>query len=393
MKVAIVLFFIVLMPFLVIFAFKHYKLARNIGTVMLAYAIGIVFSFLFQYTPFFTEMEATSFKNISEILMSVSVLLAIPLMLFSSDFKLWTNALPKTIIALVSAIVAVLVAVTGSFFIFNHFFEITELPKIAGMMAGFYNGGAMNFFAVSRALNADQTITGITLTSEMIIVFAFLVFLTAGGYKVFRWILPFKDKTITAGGKDKKVKLTDVENYNGMFTQRIFPKIMIGFLLSLGCLAIGAGLSLLLTGGLDELVVILTITTLAIIGSFYKKIRTLPRTFELGMFFVLIFSIIVASQFNLMTFVDEALNIFLFVLCITLATIILHLILCRLFKIPGDLYSVAIVAMLCSPPFIPPIVAAMGNKKVLISGITIGLVGYAIGTYIGVGMGKLLGLF
>jgi uncharacterized membrane protein len=111
------------------------------------------------------------------------------------------------------------------------------------------------------------------------------------------------------------------------------------------------------------------------------------------MFFILIFSIIVASQFDLVIFKDEALQIFLFVLSITLISIVLHLILCRIAKIPGDLYSVAIVGMLCSPPFIPPIVAAMGNKKVLISGITIGLVGYAIGTYIGVGMYYLLELF
>jgi uncharacterized membrane protein len=35
----------------------------------------------------------------------------------------------------------------------------------------------------------------------------------------------------------------------------------------------------------------------------------------------------------------------------------------------------------------------MGNRKVLISGITIGLVGYAIGTYFGVGVFYLLQMF
>jgi uncharacterized membrane protein len=32
----------------------------------------------------------------------------------------------------------------------------------------------------------------------------------------------------------------------------------------------------------------------------------------------------------------------------------------------------------------------MGNRKVLISGIIIGLVGYAVGTYLGIGMAYLL---
>ena len=391
MKVAIIIALIVLTPFIVIFAFSHYRLAKNIGTVMLAYAVGIGFAVMFSFTDIFSANQEESFRSITSLIMSVAVLLAIPLMLFSADFKLWTKALPKTIIALVSAMVAVFVAVTVSFFMFLDS-GITDLSRVAGMMAGFYNGGAMNFFAVSRALGVDETITGITLTSEMIIVFAFLVFLTAGGYKLFRWFLPFKDKSLVVG-RNKKVVLKDVENYHGMLSKKIFPKTMLGILLSLGFLVVGAGLSFLLTGGLDELVVILTITTLAIAASFSKKIRDIPRTFEAGMFFVLIFSIIVASQFNFETFVDEALKIFLFVLCITLITIVLHLIFCRLFKIPGDLYTVAIVAMLCSPPFIPPIVAAMENRKVLISGITIGLVGYATGTYIGIGMAYLLGLF
>jgi len=394
MKVAIIISIFLLTPFVIITLFRKYKVAKNIGTVIMAYTVGILFSFLFAYTDFFSAGEADSFKKITDYIMSISVLIAIPLMLFSSDFRMWSKALPKTVIALFTAIFAVLVAVVVSFFLFKDS-GITTLDKIGGMMAGFYNGGSMNFFAVGKGLEVDGTLIVITLTSEMIIVFPFLIFLTAGGYKLFRWILPFKDEAMVVDKTNSKDPvLSDVENYGGMLSKKVFPRTLLGFLLSLGCFIIGAGLSLLITGKLtNELVIILTITTLAIAASFNKKIRNLPKTFELGMFFILIFSVIVAAQFNLVTFVGEALQIFLFVLSITLITILLHLLLCRICKIPGDLYSVAIVGMLCSPPFIPPIVAAMGNKKVLISGITIGLVGYAIGTYIGVAMGYFLALF
>jgi uncharacterized membrane protein len=393
MKIVLILSIILLTPFVVITAFRKYQLAKNIGTVIMAYAVGIFMSFLFAYSNFFSDSEAGVYEKVSSNLMTISVLLAIPLMLFSSDFKLWAKALPKTLIALITGIIAVLTAVIVSFFVFQDS-GITTFSKVAAMMAGFYNGGSMNFFAVGKGLEVEGTLITVTLTSEMLIVFPFLIFLTAGGYKLFRWLLPFKDESMVVEKSNAKDPvLTDIEIYDGMLTKKVFPKTMLGLLLSICCLAIGAGLSLLLTGGLNELVVILTITTLAIAASFSNKIRSLPRTFELGMFFILIFSIIVASQFNLVTFKDEALKIFLFVLSITLISIVLHLILCRIFRLPGDLYSVAIVGMLCSPPFIPPIVAAMGNKKVLISGITIGLVGYAIGTYIGVAMYYLLELF
>jgi uncharacterized membrane protein len=178
-----------------------------------------------------------------------------------------------------------------------------------------------------------------------------------------------------------------------MLSKKVFPKTMLGFLLSLSFLAVGAGLSILITGALNEVVVLLTITTLAIAASFSKKIRNLPKTFELGMFFILIFSVIVASLFDISKLDSSAINIFLFVLCITLSSFVIHGILCRFTKVPGDLFTVAHIALLCSPPFIPPLVSAMGNRKVLISGITIGLAGYAIGNYFGLLMASLLKLF
>jgi uncharacterized membrane protein len=161
---------------------------------------------------------------------------------------------------------------------------------------------------------------------------------------------------------------------------------MLGLLISILLLGIGAGLSILITGKLNELVIILTITTLAILASFNKKIRNLPKTFELGMFFILIFSVVVASQFNIYNVDTSVLSIFWFILFIMVTSVLLHLFFSRIFKVSGDLFTVAHIGLLCSPPFIPPIVGAMGNKKVLISGIVIGLIGYAIGTYLGVSL-------
>jgi uncharacterized membrane protein len=326
--------------------------------------------------------------------MNISVPLAIPLMLFSANFRLWAKSLPKAITALCTGIVAVVVAVVVSFLIFKDK-GILDLNKIAGMMTGLYSGGTMNFAAIKSILQTDDTITTLTLTSEMIIIFPFLLFLTAGGYKLFRWLLPFKDPLVVVDKNDPKdhSALAEVEDYDKMFSKKVFPKTMFGFLLSVGFLAVGAGLSLLITGKLNELVVIFTITTLSIIASFNEKIRNLPKTFELGMFFILIFSVIVASEFDVTKFNSEAMNIFLFVLSISVLVIVVHVILCRIFKVSGDLFTVAIIALICSPPFVPPVVAAMGNRKVLISGITIGLVGYAVGNYLGTGIAYLLGLF
>jgi uncharacterized membrane protein len=212
-----------------------------------------------------------------------------------------------------------------------------------------------------------------------------------GGYKIFRKLLPYKDITHKGRMDEDEVETNDVENYRGMFEKKNFIGMMKGLGLSVIFLAIGAGLALLITGTLNELVVILTITTLSIIASFFKSVRELPKTFELGMFFILIFSVIVASMFDINSVNGGSLYIGGFVFWIIGISVAIHLILCRIAKVSGDLFCVCQVGLLCSPPFVPPIAGAMKNKKVLISGIVVGLVGYAIGTYLGALLAWVLG--
>ena len=257
------------------------------------------------------------------------------------------------------------------------------------MMTGIYTGGTMNFNALGASLGVDKTVMAIVLAFEMVLTTPYIFFIIGGGYKVFRKILPYDDIT-RRGRKDEEVETKDIENYEGMLAKNNAGGMFIGLGLSILFLAIGAGLALLLTGTLNELVVILTITTLSIIASFFKKVRELPKTFELGMFFILIFSVIVASLFDIHSVNGGSLMIGMFVGWVMIMAAGMHLLLCRIMHVSGDLFCVSQIALLCSPPFVPPVVGAMKNKKVLISGIAIGLVGYAIGTYLGVAVAMLL---
>ncbi len=388
MRVYLIIALYVLVPVLIIECFKRWTWMQKIGTVVAAYAVGIIFA-LTGFVHFEPETaEALSFGKIQSTLMSIAVPLAIPLMLFNCDFKLWTKALPKTIWSLVGGVVAVLVAVISGYFIFRNP-DIPDFNNVAAMMTGIYTGGTMNFNALGASLGVDKTQMAIVLAFEMVLTTPYIFFIIGGGYKVFRKILPYQDIT-RKGRTDEEVETKDVENYRGMFAKKNIGGMLAGFGLSVLFLAIGAGLALLLTGKLNELVVILTITTLSIIASFFKKVRELPKTFELGMFFILIFSVIVASLFDIHSVNGGSLSIGLFVAWVMIVAAVLHLIFCRIAHVSGDLFCVSQIALLCSPPFVPPVVGAMQNKKVLISGIVIGLVGYAIGTYLGVAISLLL---
>ena len=372
----------VLVPVLIIECFKRWNWMKKIGTVVAAYALGIFFA-LTGLVHFEAGADAAVvFSKLQSTIMSITVPLAIPLMLFNCDFKLWTKALPKTIWSLVGGITAVLVAVISGYFIFRTP-DVPEFNKVAAMMTGIYTGGTMNFNALGASLGVDKTLMAVVLAFEMVLTTPYIFFMIGGGYNFFRKILPYQDIT-RKGRTDEDVETKDVENYRGMFKKENIGGMFAGLGLSVLFLAIGAGLALLITGTLNELVVILTITTLSIIASFFKKVRELPKTFELGMFFILIFSVIVASLFDIHSVNGGSLMIGLFVGWVMIISAGLHLLFCRIAHVSGDLFCVSQIALLCSPPFVPPVVGAMQNKKVLISGIVIGLVGYAIGTYLGV---------
>lgn len=378
-----------LFPILIILIFNKYRWARSIGTVIMAYAVGIIAA-LIGFLPTGTEPGAEALESMQKTLMSVTVPLAIPLMLFNSDFKLWTKSLPKTMAVLLGGLVSIIIAVVSGYFLFRNA-GIPQFDRVAAMMTGIYTGGTMNFSALGHMLQVDPSLITMTLTFEEIATLPFIVFIVAGGYKVFRKLLPSKEETDSAE-VEELIETESFENYKGMLQPKTFGRMMLGFLLSLGMLAIGVGLSLLITHKINELIVILTITTLAIIASFSPKVRALPKTFELGMFFILIFSIVVASKFDI-HHISGSLQILWFIVFVMLTSIVLHLIICKIFKVEGDLFTVGHISLLCSPPFVPPVVEAMGNRKVLLSGIVIGLAGYAAGNYLGVLIAWFLGVF
>lgn len=384
-------------PVIIILLFNQYKWCQKIGTVIMAYAVGIIIALLntaFGFLPSDGAPEAEFLTKIQSNLMSVCVPLAIPLMLFNSDFKLWTKSLKKTLVALIGGVFAVCLAIVVGYLIFKGqgYGEGNEFEKVAVMITGIYTGGTLNFTALSSIVGADPNTYNITLAFEEIVTLPLIIFIMAGGYKIFRKLMPAKDETTLDVTNEKEIAESTFENYKGMLKLKTFGKMMMGLLLSVLMLGVGVGLSLLIVGKINELVVILTITTLAIIASFNKKIREIPKTFELGMFFILIFSVVVASKFDVTTIDSSSLTIMWFILFVMLASLVVYILICRCFKVSGDLFTVSFISLLCSPPFVPPVVEAMGNRKVLISGIAIGLVGYAVGNYLGSIFAAILGI-
>lgn len=358
---------------------------------MLAYAVGIVISLSgLMKAP---DQEAALLADMQNWFMNLTVPIAIPLMLFSSHFTLWFKTLNKTFATLIAGIVSILLTITIAFFIFHHA-RIPELWKTSGMLVGMYTGGALNFASLKQILNVDNNTYILVQTFDTTLSFFLLLFILSGGYKVFRKILPYGKKTrvaVDVPEQDSTQPAKETfEDYSGMFSKKIRGKLFLSLLLAIASLGIGAGISMLVGAGLNELIIILTITTLAIAASFWKKIREIPKTFEFGMYFILVFSVVIASLFDIHSlFSRESLNLLAMVGFVLVVSIFLHILLARIFRVEGDLFTVSHIALLFSPPFVPPVAAAMNNRRVLVNGIIIGLIGYACGTYLGTLMAEI----
>ena len=81
-----------------------------------------------------------------------------------------------------------------------------------------------------------------------------------------------------------------------------------------------------------------------------------------------------------------------YLLVAVFGSLLLQVIFAKIFRIDSDMMVISSVTFINSPPFVPMMAAAMKNKDVLIPGLTIGVIGYAVGNYLGFIMSQLLGL-
>ena len=190
----------------------------------------------------------------------------------------------------------------------------------------------------------------------------------------------------------------DMEDFTGILDRKRSLPLLLALVISILIVGISVGVSILMSKVFPKLpdmaVIILTITTLGILVSFIKRINRIEKTFQLGMYFILVFSLTIASMSDLKTiFSIKMLDLILFITWVYFGSLFLHLLLAKIFKVDSDNFLITATAFIFSPPFVPMVAKSLKNKDVIITGITGGVLGYALGNYIGVALGLFLQRF
>ena len=356
----------------------------KIGPVLLLYGLGIILGNI--------NLMPEKLPAIQEILSNAMVPLAIPLMLFGCTFNM--KGTRSQILALVTGLVSVATAVAVGYLIFGR--NIPDGAKVGGMLTGVYTGGTINLAALKTMLGVSDGTYILINSYDILVSFLYLSFLLVIGIKLFRKFLP--NDSIRYSERDAKVIQAKIEKdkenpYKGLFTKA--GMLQAARLIGLTVLIIGvsAGVALALPSSMFMTIFILMLTTLGIAVSFFKPVRRMGYSYDLGMYFIYIFCIVVASMADLSE-LDFAGGIGLlgYLLVAVFGSLILQVIFAKILRIDSDMMVISSVTFINSPPFVPMIAAAMKNKDVLIPGLTIGVVGYAIGNYLGFLMSQLLTL-
>jgi uncharacterized membrane protein len=368
-----------LIPIGIIYGCRKIAFLEKIGSIVIAYIIGIAIGN--------ANILPSGIHSIQETFVAATILIAIPLLLFSSNIKTWIRMAPNAILSMALALVSIILIAASGYLIF-YTSDTENLNKIAGMLVGVYSGGTPNLASLKLMLGVDDTTYILVHTYDMLFSSIYLFFLMSLGYKFFRLFLkPSKNKEKIAEPETKN------DPYIEMFRKDSFGKLMLGMGLAIILFAIGAGLSMLIPESSQMAVVILSITTLGIGASSIKKIREIKYTFDLGMYFILVFSLVVASMADLSKMAEISGSLFMFVAFAIFGSLTLHAMLSKLFNIDADIMMITSTALICSPPFVPVIAASIKNRGIILSGLTIGIIGYAIGNYLGFIIANLLSYF
>jgi len=374
--ILLVLFFL-LSPLLILRLCHRYSFINKIGAVVIAYVVGFVIG----NTGLLTMIDGHA--RVQELLTTLTIPLAIPLVLFSMDIKKWTQIAGKTFLSMLLAFFAVLLSVIAGFFIFRNQ-GIESLWDVSGMMVGIYTGSTPNLAAIQIALGADET-NYITIVTYDLLIGAFhLLFVMTIAQRLFLTFLPAYSYIDPASGNTKGPEGDDP--YWGLLKKNMALPLLKAFGIAAVIFGIGGAATLIVPESSQMTVVILIITTLGIVASLFPAIRKIDKSFELGMYLILIFCMVIASRADLRNIDFVALMIAAYVALVVFGSMLIQALLSWIFKIDADTYIITSTALITNPAVVLVVAGALKNREIVFSGLVVAIIGLATGNYLGIFM-------
>ncbi len=280
---------------------------------------------------------------------------------------------------MIASVATVVGAVLGFYIL-----DLGEIgPKVAGVYAGGYIGGAVNFLAVSEAVEMTETEFAVSISASSVVSMIALMLLIA--IPSIRWIISkVPSSFLDELSEQEKSDLVNTDAPRLLLTH-VTGAIALSFVICAAAQLLGNALEMS-----NYYILFITLITLIVANLMPKLMNSLEGEFELGMLFMYVFFAAVGAGTNATQFLGSAFVLFIFGMTIILVHLALVLLAARLLKIDLAEAVVASGAALVGPSVTAAIAISRGWRTLVTPAIMCGVFGYAIATFIGVALSKIL---
>ena len=317
--------------------------------------------------------------DVYEMVFNYFIPISIPMLLFSSNIVKIVKESGKLLVAYILGAIGIVI---GCFIAFTFIDLGPDSGKTAGVIAATLIGGSVNFIASAEALNfSTNPLFTATIAVDNFVsnLYTLFLFLTPSLVFLARFFVKPKKENAVETSSETKTEVAPIT------MERIAVSVLIATLIA----ALGNLLAPLLQSILhtDLNLSILLITILAVLTAnlFPKQLKPLENTaFSIGLWMMYVFLAVIGAATNIQQIFSIGPAVLAFYLSIMIFHFVFLLSLAKLFKL--DVYEVVIssAANIMGPSVAAPMAASMGQKKLVTPGILVGILGYVIGTFIGV---------
>ena len=386
MSSALLLLGFLLIPAVALFLVRRFAWAERLGAIVLLYAAGLLVANLGLLPADFTQVQ----KTISE----VCVALALPMILLTVNVRAWARIAGRALASMGLAVLSITLVAVLLFFVFRAL-GTERAYELSALAVGVYTGGTPNLAAIKTAVGVPEARYLLFNAFDVAVGALYLMLMVTLAKPVFAKLLPAPQPgehavaTLVA-----PVLLAEQdENYAVLLNRRSAVRIAASLGVAAAVVGMSAVLAQLAGAGGSVALMITLLSVLALVAAQLPRVRQLNESYKAGMYLIYIFSFTVASMARFDALADMDMSLLLFIAIAVFGSLGVHALLCRMARIDVNTFLVTSVSAVCSPAFVPLMARSLNSQMTLLSGIGTGIIGYAIGTNLGIGLAFLLQRF
>jgi len=340
----------------------------------------------------------------NDIVWGYFVPLAIPLLLLQTNIRrIWNETGQLLAIFLIGSIGTIAGAVIGCALLQS---SIEGLPKVTAMMTGSYIGGVVNFTELADLFKANGTLVSSAIVADNLnMAIYFLILIGIAGNAVIRRFYehPLIDEVERQGVSEegqtlaakywgrKEISLRDLAMCIAYAVIVVTVSKLIGDTFATLVPADGGMLSKMCSTFLGSQYVWITLLSVLFTSIFEKQANAMNGAQEIGTFFIYMFFFNIGVPASITEIVTNAPLLFVFCFIMVVVNMLFCLIGGKMLNFPLEDIIIASNANIGGPTTAAGIAIAQGWTRLVGPAMLVGTFGYAIGTYIGIIVGSMVG--